>query len=888
MSDPIGSFSGIASGIQWRDMITSIMEMETQRRLDPLTTARSLEQKRYEAWGTWQSLVTKFRDASKSLRDATAFAQFKVTGGTSAASGRALFTASASTSASPGSYDVEVLDLARANKLSGAVQASANSALGITGEFAVNGGRVTIAATDTLSTVRDKINALNSGSTPSGVTASVLSTGASEYRLVLTADQTGASGIELVDDAAGTLQTLGLVDVNKTLNLGASGGAQTYKVSSSTAAIAAMLGVTMPPPSTITVGGRTINVDLSVDSLSSIAAKIMAAGGSASVVTETVNGKAGYRLVTSDTVTASTPDGVRTLEVLGFLENGRSGVAQVVASENLFSVAGGAAATASTLLTDLHVNGNPLGIAVGDTFTLQGARGDGTAVNVSFTVGASDTVQTMLDKLNDATAGYGAGARTASATFVNGQLLLSDATAGDSQLSLAMSVAQPGGGTVNLGRMNTQTVGRLREVVAGSDASVRLDGVLVRRPTNTISDALTGVTLNLQQAEVGTTSTLTVDRDADAIVKTMNALATAYNDLVKFRAEQSKPGQPLYNSSTLRSSLASLTNSLLSNVSGTTGSYTTSAVAGLSLQKDGTLALEETTFRAALASNLGALTTLFATTGTATSSEVSYFLASERTVPGTYAVDITSLATKAQALGSGFSGTYVDDATPDTLTFTDAWTGTSGSIQLDNGDTIDTIVNKLNAMFAQNKLSLSATKNGNDLVVNGSQYGSAANFTVSYTAGGADGSAQLGLAAQSYAGLDVVGTIGGLPAKGVGQLLTGDFGGATEGLAIRYTGTTTGAQGTVTYVKGVSGALYEAADLIARSGGTVTTQQDSLQRRITDLQSRADTVQQALDRKRQMLTVQFVEMERALGRIQQQATALSGLISMLGSQDSSS
>jgi hypothetical protein len=44
MSDPIGSFSGLASGIQWRDMITQIMEMESQRRLDPITTARSLEQ----------------------------------------------------------------------------------------------------------------------------------------------------------------------------------------------------------------------------------------------------------------------------------------------------------------------------------------------------------------------------------------------------------------------------------------------------------------------------------------------------------------------------------------------------------------------------------------------------------------------------------------------------------------------------------------------------------------------------------------------------------------------------------------------------------------------------------------------------------------------------
>ena len=41
----------------------------------------------------------------------------------------------------------------------------------VTGDFSVNGRAVTLVATDTLSQVRDKINALNSGSTASGVTA---------------------------------------------------------------------------------------------------------------------------------------------------------------------------------------------------------------------------------------------------------------------------------------------------------------------------------------------------------------------------------------------------------------------------------------------------------------------------------------------------------------------------------------------------------------------------------------------------------------------------------------------------------------------------------------------------------------------------------------------
>jgi flagellar hook-associated protein 2 len=882
MSDPIGSFSGLSSGIQWRDLVDQIMTIESQRRLDPLTTSKTLEQKRYDTWGSWQSLVTKFRDATKAVRDATAFAQFKTTGGTSDSTGRTLLTASASTSAAPGTFGVEVLDLARANKLSGSVRASATAALGFSGEFAVNGKQVTVTVTDTLATLRDKINNLNSGANPSGVTASVLSTGSSQHRLVLTATRTGASGVELVDDAAGTLQSLGFTDGTRALNLDSAGGARSFKVPSSTAAIAVILGVSMPAPSSITIGGRTISVDLSVDSLSSIAAKILAAGGIASVVQETIDGVTGYRLTTNDTVAASTVDGQRTLDILGFMKGGRAGIAQVVQSENTFTDASNATATTATLLTDLRVGGNPLAIAAGDTFTLQGARGDGSAVNLSFVVGAGDTLQTLANKLNDATSGFGYGSRTATASIVGGQLVLSDNTAGDSQLSLAMSVSQVAGGTVTLGRVTASTIGRQREVIAGTDARVAVDGVVIRRSSNTITDALAGVTLNLQQAEVGTVSSLTIARDDDAVVKSLSDVASAYNELVKFRTEQAKVGSPLFNNPTLRLSMGTLTNSILAPVVGATSAFSYASMAGLSLQRDGTLKLDASVFKAALASNVVDVTTLFASSGSSTNSAVSYFVSTDKTVPGIYAVDITAAAAAPAVSGSGFSGTYVDDGTSDTMSVTDSSTGATTSVQLANGDTIDMIVAKWNAALSAVKGSdITASKNGNDLVLTSGQYGTASTITTAFTAGGADGTAQLGMAAGVVTGTDIAGTLGGLVATGSGQLLTGVAGGATEGLAIRYTGSTTGNQGTVTFVLGVSGALYNAADVIARAGGTVNTQQDALQRRVADLQARADTVTQSLERRREALTKQFIAMETALSRIQQQGTAITGFLTAL-------
>lgn len=880
--DPISSVSGLASGVQWRDLVDQIIAVDTQRKLDPVLVKKSLAEARLDAWGKWQTLVGKFRDAAKAIRDVTAFSQFKVSGGTSPTSGRTLFSASASVDAAPGSYDIEVIDLARANKLSGSVQASASSALGLSGEFAVNGGVVTVTATDTLNTLRDKINALNTGATGSQVTASVLATGSQQFRLVLTSQQSGASGIELVDDAAGTLHSLGLVDGTKTLNIGAGGGAQTYKVSAATAAIATMMGVNMPPPSTITIGGRVIAVDLSVDSLTSIAAKIAAAGGNASVVEE--NG--GFRLVTNDTVSAPDADGLRALEVLGFTKDGRTGVSQVITSSNTFTDAADATSTTGTLLSDLKVSGNALGLTTGDTFVLQGKRGDGSSVTASFTIGASDTVQTVLDKLNDATTGFGAGTRTATASFVNGQFVLTDNTGGDSLLSLNMSVTQSGGGVVNLGQVQTTTTGRLREVVAGSDAQVRVDGVLIQRASNTISDAITGVSLTLQASELGTTSTLVVQRDEAAVIKSFNELATAYNALVGFRDEQGKSGAPLYLDTNLRAGIGSLTNMLLSAVPGASSPYSIPGLAGLSLQSDGKLALDANKFTEAMTTNMASLSRLFTTGGYSTNSEVTYFTSTGKSKPGTYAVDITAAATTPSLSGAGFSGVYADDGTGDMLTITESFSGQSIDVQLDNGDTIDAILNKLNSAFTTNKVALTATKNGNDLVVTGSHYGSAASFTVAYTAGGADGSAQLGFGVGTYAGTDVAGTIGGLVATGSGQVLTGVSGGVTDGLGILYTGTSTGAAGSIEFVLGMSGMLFNAADLIAAADGSVATTKDTLSVRINELQLRADTVQQALDRRREALIKQFVAMESALARLQQQGTTLTSFIASMNAANS--
>ena len=52
MTAPIGSFQGLASGIQWRDLVDQIINVETARALNPVSSAIGAEQKRIEGWAT--------------------------------------------------------------------------------------------------------------------------------------------------------------------------------------------------------------------------------------------------------------------------------------------------------------------------------------------------------------------------------------------------------------------------------------------------------------------------------------------------------------------------------------------------------------------------------------------------------------------------------------------------------------------------------------------------------------------------------------------------------------------------------------------------------------------------------------------------------------------
>ena len=109
----VGSVQGLASGIQWKDLVDQLTTIDQTRELDPITASISASQAQSDAWGAYQKVSQQLFSAVAGLKDGSALDSFQTSTPNSPTSGRSLFSATAQAGAVPGTYQVEVLDVAR-------------------------------------------------------------------------------------------------------------------------------------------------------------------------------------------------------------------------------------------------------------------------------------------------------------------------------------------------------------------------------------------------------------------------------------------------------------------------------------------------------------------------------------------------------------------------------------------------------------------------------------------------------------------------------------------------------------------------------------------------------------------------------------------------------
>jgi flagellar hook-associated protein 2 len=255
------SSAGIGSGLDVETIVTKLMAIE-QQPLKLLQNTATTIQTKISAFGGLQSSVSAFRDAALALTNPSTWSG---TAGTSSDAGSVGVSSTASAVA--GSYAVTVQALATTQSVASTAFAASSSTVG-SGTLHINLGQwsaapastftaasgatgldIVVTDTDTLATLRDKINAAGAG-----VSASIL-TDTSGARLVLNSSATGAANgfqITAANGASGNLAALAYDPPNSTgtkLTQSAANAAATINglsVSSATNSLSDMIqGVTL-------------------------------------------------------------------------------------------------------------------------------------------------------------------------------------------------------------------------------------------------------------------------------------------------------------------------------------------------------------------------------------------------------------------------------------------------------------------------------------------------------------------------------------------------------------------------------------------------------------------------------------------------------------------
>ncbi len=263
-----------------------------------------------------------------------------------------------------------------------------------------------------------------------------------------------------------------------------------------------------------------------------------------------------------------------------------------------------------------------------DLGTISGGSFDaitGTYSGATFTAGVNPSFDVVVDSSNNTLEGIRDAINTANqgvtATIVNDgdatnpyRLVLSSTNSGagesirvavSGEAALSTLLSQDPAGTQNLS-----------EKITAQNASFTVDGIAITKSSNTVTDVISGVNLELSAVTTGPV-TIAVSQDTDSAKTAIETFVTAYNDLRELINKETAPGVAgatagaLANDSTTRQMFNTIRDALSQAPVGITGTYTSLSSIGVSFQRDGTLALDETVLNTAIQTDSNNVAELF-------------------------------------------------------------------------------------------------------------------------------------------------------------------------------------------------------------------------------------------------------------------------------------
>ena len=759
------SSPGIGSNLDVNGIVSQLVAVDSK----PLTTLARREasyQSKLSAIGTVAGSLSTFQNALRGLSDITKFQGVKVS-----AADASIASASGSSAAVPGGYALEVTQLAQAQKLTAAGQASSGAAIGngtlsfdfgtISGgtsssgvysgaSFTTNASGVKTVTIDpsnnTLSGIRDAIN-----SAKVGVTASIVNDGSNTpYRLVLTSTSTGTSNslkISVAGDAA--LSTLLSQDPAGAQALTENNAAQNaqFKVD----------GIAVSKPSNTVVdviAGVTLN--LTAKSAPGVATTVSVTRDSAAVSNAVTQFVAAFNQIsqTLADVSAYNP-ATKQAAVL----NGDSSIRTIQTQiRNVLNAPIGGGNSAYTLLSQVGVSLQKSGQLTLDNSKLQAAVEN----NFSDIAGLFAAVGKTTDSLVNY---VGATANT-----------------------------KPGAYPVNISQLARQASATGLSAISGAGSG------------KTVGSASAGLTIDASN------DTITVQLDG-----------------------------------------------ITSSVALTRGVYASAAALDSNIQSqiNAVAAFSGAGSAVTVSDNAGVVTIASNKTGSASAASI---------IGGNGKANLLGAA---PTVSAGYD-TAITAGSNDTLNVT--LNGTAATVTIAAGNysfasLAAALQGQLNgaAAFSAAGSAVTVMQSAGVLKITANAYGSSSNVGIT---GGTARAALFGGAPTLVAGLDVVGSINGATAVGVGQLLTGAVGNASEGLNLLTGGNSLGARGTVNYSQGYAFQLNQLVTGLLGSSGPVSSRTAGLNASISSIEKNKLQLQATIAANEKRYRAQFTALDTVISGLQ--------------------
>lgn len=297
----------------------------------------------------------------------------------------------------------------------------------------------------------------------------------------------------------------------------------------------------------------------------------------------------------------SSTDKFQVFSVSSSNENSFTGSADSSASPATHSIQVEALANAHKLTSN---NGGTTSYAdadtsIGTTGTLEIVQG---ASSFQITIDSSnDTLNGIKDAINDAADNTGVTASIVNTGSESILVLNADETGTVNQISIGANTTASVATALDLG------------TIAGNeaaDASVIVNGIGITSSSNVVTDAISGVTLNLNKAVPGVAETLTVARDTDKVKESVQKFVDAYNDLRSTIRTLGGEDATLQGDTGLLSLERQLQSVFNQGASGLSYGYLTEV--GVSTTSTGDLTLDSSKLDEAINTNFSDLANLFA------------------------------------------------------------------------------------------------------------------------------------------------------------------------------------------------------------------------------------------------------------------------------------